>query len=111
MKTEALTPEQAGQVAAGLNVILGRLGYPDHELSDWWNHVSWPQLAGRTATQAWLAGAYDDVAVLIEQLYLDAQESVARTTADVAFMASLRKRAQRLREAHASGPTGYLGIR
>jgi hypothetical protein len=72
------TDEQRRQVAAGLNRILSELGYPEQEISDWWNLVAFPELDGRTPTQAWLDGDYGAVRDLIEGMYATTAESLAR---------------------------------
>jgi hypothetical protein len=75
---QELSDEQRRQVAAGLNRILVELGQSEQTISDWWNLIAFPQLGGRTPTQAWLAGDYNDVRDFIRSLYEESVQAMMR---------------------------------
>jgi hypothetical protein len=80
-----LSDDQRRQVAAGLNQMLVELGEAEQEISDWWNLIGFPQLGGRTPTQAWLAGDYENVRDLVRSLYEDSAQSAIRLKKSASF--------------------------
>jgi hypothetical protein len=80
-----LSDDQRRQVAAGLNQILVELGKPRQEISDWWNLIAFSHLGGRTPTQAWLAGDYEEVRDLVRSMYEDSADSALRLKQSASF--------------------------
>jgi hypothetical protein len=81
---------EAQRKAAAINLILGQIGLSDGKATEWWNYQSYPELGGRTPTQAWL----DEEAVrsLVDEWYADSQAAVDQYRSDPAFMEMLRRK-------------------
>jgi hypothetical protein len=80
----ALSADEAGREAARIDHALSRAGFTDADATQWWNHAAHPQLGGRTATQAWLAGDYDAVKAIVEQLVSERFADALKNQPDVA---------------------------
>jgi len=81
---DSMPEEQRQRAAAGLSEILVELGQPSQPISDWWNLIAFPELEGRTPTQAWLAGHGNEVRDVIQSMYsasVSAQQRCARNPA------------------------------
>jgi hypothetical protein len=85
--------------SAALNHLLGEIGLPAGEVTQWWNLVGHQELGGRTATEAWLAGDTDEVRLLIEGWYVATRTAGQRAREDTALLTELRRKLSEL-DAH-----------
>jgi hypothetical protein len=58
--------------------------FTDAEATRWWNNAVYPQLGGRTATQAWFACDYDAVKAIVEHLVSERFADALKNRPDVA---------------------------
>ena len=63
-----MSPEEATWEATRLNIILANKGYSDSDVTRWWNFTRHRELADQTIAEAWSAGDYAEVSLLIESL-------------------------------------------
>ena len=94
------TPEdghESQRRGAAINYLLGQIGLSNGRTTEWWNHQSYPELGGRTPTQAWLAGDEEGVRGLVDKWYADSQSAIDQHRRDPEFMAMLRSKAETLR--------------
>lgn len=94
------TPEngyESQRKAAAINYLLGQIGLSNGRGTEWWNHQTYPELDGRTPTEAWLAGDEEAVRDLVNKWYADTQSSIERQRKDPEFMAMLRRKVETLR--------------
>jgi|SRR5580658_10465352 len=101
------TPEngyESQRTAAAINYLLGQIGLSNGKETEWWNHQTYPELGGRTPTQAWLAGDEEAVRNLVDVWYQATQSAMDEHRRDPAFMADLRRKvdARRARLTRAS---------
>lgn len=88
--------------AAALNEVLGRIGLSTTaSTNDWWNLTSYPELGGRTPTQAWLAGDHETVEALVVSWFDRSEQAAARALDDESFVRMLDSRRKALAEAAA----------
>lgn len=90
-------PQAVQRVAAAINDLLIKHGYPPDRVDDWWNSI-YPGLDGRTPTQAWLAGEYDLVWRVIDGDYAASQRAAEQLVADPEAMEYLRRKIAELDE-------------
>lgn len=83
--------------AAAINYLLGQIGLSNGRETEWWNFQSYPELDGRTPTQAWLDGDEEAVRDLVDKWYADTQSAIDRHRNDPEFMAMLRRKIEALR--------------
>jgi hypothetical protein len=83
--------------AAAINYLLGQIGLSNGRTTEWWNHRSYPELSGRTPTQAWLDGDEEGVRKLVDKWYADSQSAIDQHRKDPEFMAMLRRKTETLR--------------
>jgi len=83
--------------AREINVLLEQIGLSDGRLTEWWNHMAYPELGNRTPTRAWLAGDRDAVQLLVEKWFADTAVVGERLLAGQGFMDSLRSKLDKLR--------------
>jgi hypothetical protein len=79
-----LSADEAGREAAQINHALSRAGFTDAEATHWWNNAVYPQLGGRTATQAWFACDYDAVKAIVEHLLSERFADALKNRPDIA---------------------------
>jgi hypothetical protein len=91
-----LAPEDARRVAVGINEILKGLGRQPEDINGWWNSTPFPELGGKTPTQAWLSGDYDGVRRLVELLITRSVERTRQIAQDPEMMAFLREQLAKL---------------
>jgi hypothetical protein len=61
-------PMWSNREATKINVALGKIGYPDADVTCWWNERSFPELSGMAPTQAWNRNEFDRVKALVEKI-------------------------------------------
>jgi len=83
--------------AAAINYLLGQIGLSNGRETEWWNFQAYPELDGRTPTQAWLDGDEEAVRKLVDKCYADTQSAIDQHRSDPEFMAMLRRKAEALR--------------
>jgi hypothetical protein len=95
---------EAQRRAAAINDLLGRIGLSDGSTTERWNHQTYPELGGKTPTQAWLAGDHVGVRSLIDKWYAETERSIAENRRDPKYMATLRQQIDALnaKRQHAS---------
>jgi hypothetical protein len=104
MTTAPENDYEAQRKATAIDDLLARIGVSDANATAWWNHHAYPELGGRTPTQAWLAGDRDAVRALVDQWYQDTENALAERRRNPEFMAMLRRKLDTLnnRQRHAS---------
>ena len=104
MTTAPENGSEAQRRAAAINDLLGRIGLSDGSTTEWWNHQTYPELGGKTPTQAWLAGDHVGVRSLIDKWYGETERSIAENRRDHRCMATLRQKIDALnaKRQHAS---------
>ena len=95
--TTAENGYESRRKAAAINYLLGQIGLSDGRTPEWWNHQTYPELGGRTPTQAWLDGDEEGVRGLVDKWYADSQSGIDQRRRDPEFMAMLRRKAETLR--------------
>jgi len=79
LATDDLEP---GRIAASINDLLIRYGYPPDRVSSWWNDWAYEALGGRTPTQAWNDHDYQRVWAVIRAAYAASDETAKRLADD-----------------------------
>jgi hypothetical protein len=94
-----LAPEnnsEAERRAAAISDLLNRIELSDGNATEWWNHRTYPQLGGRTPTEAWQAGDHQGVRELIDHWYAETERTIDERRRDAAYMAMLRRKVDAL---------------
>lgn len=95
LATDDLEP---GRLAAAINDLLIRHGYPPDKTSSWWTHWGYEALGGRTPAQAWNDHEYQKVYETIRDAYAASEEASRRLDNDPEHQALMHKRIQEQRE-------------
>jgi hypothetical protein len=94
-------PEPA-RVAAAINDLLIRYGYPPERVNSWWNDWAYQALDGRTPTAAWLRGEYRQVWNMIRGAYTASEDAAKRLANDSAHATFIEQRIAELEQRYAS---------
>ena len=104
----AITPEvdfsdpEPGRIAAAINDLLVRYGYPPDRVDSWWNDSVYEALGGRTPTAAWLNGDYRSVWNLLRAAYAASEDAAKRRANDSRHAAVIEQRIVQLEERYGS---------
>jgi hypothetical protein len=90
-------PMESNRRAAAVSELLRQIGLSEGAESRWWNLTNYPELGGRTPTQAWLSGDHEGVERLVAKWYEDSEAVAQRYRDNPDLMASLRARSAALR--------------
>jgi hypothetical protein len=103
-RTVALTTEtdfsdpEPGRIAAAINDLLVRYGYPAERVDSWWNNSAYEALGGRTPTAAWLSGDYRSVWNLLRAAYAASEDAAKRLANDSSHAAMIERRIAELEQ-------------
>jgi hypothetical protein len=103
-RTVALTTEtdfsdpEPGRIAAAINDLLIRYGYPAERVDSWWNDSAYEALGGRTPTAAWLSGDYRSVWNLLRAAYAASEDAAKRLASDSSHAAMIERRIAELEQ-------------
>jgi hypothetical protein len=98
----AFSDPEPGRVAAAINDLLIRYGYPPDRVNGWWNDWAYEALDGRTPTAAWLRGEYRQVWNMIRATYAASDDAAKRLANDSAHAALIEQRIAELEQRYAS---------
>ena len=87
-----LTPEQADQVANGINAILVELGGRPEAMTGWWDFVRFPELDNMTVVGAWAGGKHESVRRLLVSQHERSVEGARRIAQAPEMRTLVRKR-------------------
>jgi hypothetical protein len=90
----------AVEVAAAIDAMLVRNGYPADAVDTWWRSV-WPGLDGRTPEEAWAEGDYEAVWRTVVEGYAASARAAERFLADPAAVADTKKKIEELERLYA----------
>jgi hypothetical protein len=98
----AFSDPEPGRVAAAINDLLIRYGYPPDRVNSWWNDWAYEALDGRTPTAAWLRGEYRQVWKMILAAYAASEDAAKRLANDSGHAALIEQRIAELERRYAS---------
>lgn len=93
---------EPGRIAAAINDLLVRYGYPAERVDCWWNDSVYEALGGRTPTAAWLSGDYRSVRNLLRAAYAASEVAAKRLAADSSHTAMIERRIAELEHRYGS---------
>lgn len=96
MGEHARADMEANRRAAAVNELLGRIGLSTGNATEWWNFTAYPELGGRTPTQAWLAGDHDAVEKLVWNWFEHSRVAAERADQDPEATARVERRRREL---------------
>lgn len=98
----AFSDPEPGRVAAAINDLLIRYGYPPDRVNSWWNDWAYDALGGRTPTAAWLRGEYRQVWNMLRAAYAASEDAVKRLANDSTHAAIIEQRIAELERRYSS---------
>jgi hypothetical protein len=104
----AITPEidlsdpEPGRIAAAINDLLVKYGYPAERVNSWWNDSAYESLGGRTPAAAWLSGDYRSVWNLLQAAYSASEDAAKRLATDSSHTAMIERRIAELEQRYGS---------
>jgi hypothetical protein len=107
-RTVALTTEtdfsdpEPRRIAAAINDLLVRYGYPADRVDSWWNDSAYEALGGRTPAAAWLRGDYRSVWNLLRAAYAASEDAAKRLANDSSHAAIIERRIAELEQRYGS---------
>lgn len=93
---------EPGRIAAAINDLLVRYGYPAERVDSWWNDSAYEALGGRTPTAAWLSGDYRSVWNLLRAAYAASEDAAKRLATDSSHAAMIERRIAELEQRYGS---------
>ena len=93
---------ESGRIAAAINDLLIRYGYPAERVDTWWNDSAYEALGGRTPTRAWLSGDYRLVWNLLRSAYAASEDAAKRRATDASHAAMIERRIAELEHRYGS---------
>jgi len=93
---------EPGRIAAAINDLLVRYGYPADRVDSWWNDSAYEALGGRTPTAAWLSGDYRSVWNLLRAAYAASEDAAKKLANDSSHAAMIERRIVELEQRYGS---------
>jgi hypothetical protein len=93
---------EPGRIAAAINDLLVRYGYPAERVDSWWNDSAYEALGGRTPTAAWLSGDYRSVWNLLRAVYAASEDAAKRLATDSSHAAMIERTIAELEQRYGS---------
>jgi hypothetical protein len=100
-ETDFSDPEPR-RIAAAINDLLVRYGYPAERVDSWWNDSAYEALGGRTPTAAWLSGDYRSVWNLLRAAYAASEDAAKRLANDSSHASIIERRIAELEQRYGS---------
>jgi hypothetical protein len=88
----SLDPRELSYRAAAIEDLRERIATSTHAEGEWWNSSTYEESAGRTPTEAWLAGDHGAVVRLVDIWYERSERRSEEIRNDPAFLEMLEER-------------------